>query len=264
MARVVVGVFHNWPAAEHALVGLKAEGFDPTRIGFMMRTTQEARQVTSEAGADVGAAPGGMLGGALGAILADTGSVVIPGVGPFIAAGILETAITGGAAGAVIGGLVGLGVPHEEAGYYNRRVQEGAALVTVDAQGRESETQQILLRNGAEDTWSTTPWRSLATSAPAQTMRPEVAPLHRTAPITGGPGEPTARIAVEQPERTVERGSVVGPEDAIQHGPATNPFAGELQVSRPVEGPINYDEPTLGEPTPLAPPNALPPEPALP
>ncbi len=304
MTRVVVGVFPNRGVAEQAVVGLKEAGFDPSRIGFMMRTTEETWQAAdavgvNEVGADVstGAVTGGVLGGALGAILAATGTFVIPGIGPFISAGILATAIAGGAAGAIVGGLVGLGIPHEEAEYYNRRMQEGAALVMVDAAGRESEARQILLRHGAEDTWSTAPWQRVgeppttqagmsAQSSRAESMMPEAKPLHRTAPIidranresatgqqanepgahrpqppSGGEAEAFgAEHASGGPGEAAGRGSVVGPGDAIQHGPVTDPFAGELQINGPSEGPINYDEPALGQRRSPATSNELPPE----
>lgn len=211
MARVIVGVFPNRVTAEDAIIALKEAGFDPTHIGYVTRTSQEANQIEGEVGPDVGtdlgtgALTGGILGGALGAILAATGTFVIPGVGPFIAAGILASAIVGGAAGAIVGGLVGLGVPHEEAEYYNRRVQAGATLVTVDAPGREDEARTILLRRGAEDTWGTTPWNSPAElhnrqagvnmeSPRAEAMTPEASPLHRTGPIIP-PGEEFATTA---------------------------------------------------------------------
>jgi len=307
MARVIVGVFPNSGVAEQAVVELKGAGFDPQRIGFLMRTTDEARQaanaVSGDAvGADVstGAVTGGILGGALGAILAATGTFVIPGIGPFVSAGILATAFAGGAAGAIVGGLVGLGIPHEEAEYYHQRVQEGAVLVTVDAAGRESEARQILLRHGAEDTWSTAPWQRVgeppttqmglsAQRLPtdsAESKTPETKPLHRTAPIIdrasresdtgqqaneasarrsqapsgGEAGALGAERTSGEPGGVADRGSVVGPGDAIQHGPVTDPFAGKLQVNGPAEGHINYDDPALGQRTSPAAPNELPPE----
>jgi hypothetical protein len=306
MARVIVGVFPDRPTAEHAIVGLKEAGFDPTHIGFMMRDKQATRQVVADTGVDVstGAVTGGILGGALGAILAATGTFVIPGVGPFISAGILATAIAGGAAGAIVGGLVGLGVPREEAEYYNRRVHEGAALVTIDAPGREEEARQILLRSGAEDTWNTTPWQSPARayntqagvnaeSPAAATMTPVAEPLHpaplgpnaspdwkydttrqeyegksalrRTGPIVE-PGELEGLTAAEQeaprvrPSGQGDRGSIVGPSDAIQHGPVTDPYAGQLRADQPAAGPINYDEPALDQPKSPAVPDEVPPD----
>ena len=160
MARVMIGLFDDRGSAEQAVIELKAAGFDPDRMGFVMRDQQEARKAADDVGGahtGVGAATGGIVGAGIGAILAATGAFVIPGIGPFVSAGILATAIVGGAAGALVGALVGLGIPREEAEYYNRRVEEGSALVTLDPEGRESDARTILLHHGAEDTWRTTP-----------------------------------------------------------------------------------------------------------
>ncbi len=199
MTQVIVGIFPSRQSAEDAIVRLKEAGFDPTRIGFIARNTEEGQQVANDVGLDVGtgAITGGVLGGGLGAILAATGAFVIPGVGPFIAAGILATAIAGGAAGAIAGALVGLGVPHEEAQYYHRRVVAGASLVTVDTAGREPVARVILLRNGAEDTWNTTPWQNPAqvyntqagvhaASPRAETATPVAEPYAPPGPFAGG------------------------------------------------------------------------------
>ncbi len=153
MARNVVGLFSDRQSAEQAVADLKAAGFDPSRIGVVMKDKQETHEIAEEQGtrSTEGAVTGGVIGGSLGAILAATGALVIPGIGPFISAGILATSVVGGAAGWLVGGLAGLGIPKEEAEYYEDQVQQGRALVTVDAQGRDAEARSILLRDGAED-----------------------------------------------------------------------------------------------------------------
>lgn len=139
---------------------IKQAGFDTNHIGLLMKSREEAKGVATDTGIKPagGAVTGGVLGAGLGAILAATGTFVIPGIGPFVSAGILATAIAGGAAGAIAGGLVGLGIPRAEAQYYEDRVRAGDVLVTVDPDGREAEVREILLRDGAEDTWRTPPW----------------------------------------------------------------------------------------------------------
>lgn len=160
MARPIVGIFTNRESAEQAITDLKQAGFDTNRIGLLMKNRAETKEAASGAGVHTagGAVTGGLIGGAVGAILAATGTFVIPGIGPFISAGILATAIVGGAVGAIAGALVGMGIPREEAEYYETRVREGHVLVTIDTQGREIEAREILLRNGAEDTWRESPW----------------------------------------------------------------------------------------------------------
>src|SRR5207248_5845370 len=82
-------------------------------------------------------------------------SLIIPGFGPAIAGGILTATIggvvIGAAAGGLFGALIGLGVPEEEARYYEGEFQSGRTLVTVKADGRQQEAYNILHRNGGYD-----------------------------------------------------------------------------------------------------------------
>jgi len=153
MARSIAGLFEDRAAAEQAVEDLKAAGFLQDRIGIVMQDKRETRAVNEAHGthSTESAIGGSLIGGTAGALLAATGALVIPGIGPFISGGILATSLVGGAAGWLVGGLAGLGIPHDEAEYYEGRVQRGAALVTVDAAGRDAEARQILLRDGAED-----------------------------------------------------------------------------------------------------------------
>ena len=102
----------------------------------------------------VGAVTGGVLGG-LGAWLVGLGSLAIPVIGPVIAAGAFATAlvgaVTGAAIGAIAGTLVGMGIPEEEANWYEERVRSGAWLVSVKAGGRYDEARRILHEFGGKD-----------------------------------------------------------------------------------------------------------------
>ncbi len=157
MARAVAGLFPTRPAAEGAIVALKNAGFDESKISVVMQDQKEQGEVTHEHGTHTvdAAVGGGLVGGTAGALLAATGaiaisSVVLPGIGGILAGGIIAS-VLGGTAGWLVGGLLGLGIPKEEAEYYQTRVQGGDALVTVDAGGRDAEARQILLASGAED-----------------------------------------------------------------------------------------------------------------
>lgn len=152
MAHTVVGIFPDRRSAEHAIVDLKAASFDPQRMGVVMRDRSDAREVAQDQGVSstAGAVTGGVVGGTAGALLAATGALAIPGIGPIITGGVLASLI-GGTAGWLVGGLAGLGLSHDEAQYYQNRVEQGGVLVTVDAEGREGEARRILFDNGAED-----------------------------------------------------------------------------------------------------------------
>lgn len=151
----VVAVFENRDQVRCAEDELRRAGFRPDEFGMAMRgehdTLVEEHGTQGAAGLAGGAVAGGVLGGLLGA----AASLLLPGVGPVLAAGILGTTLAGAATGAVAGGLlgalVGLGVPEEEARYYDREFQSGRIIVTTHARGRYQEAYDILHRCGAYD-----------------------------------------------------------------------------------------------------------------
>src|SRR5262245_23310329 len=120
----VFGIFSTRADVERTVDALRAEGFRNTGISVLyplkVGTKDFAHEQSSKApeGATTGAVTGAVLGGALG-WLAGIGSLAIPGLGPFIAAGPILAAMAGagagGAVGGVAGGLIGLGMPEYEA-----------------------------------------------------------------------------------------------------------------------------------------------------
>src|SRR5205085_6835345 len=107
-------------------------------------------------GAAAGAGVGGVLGGAVG-WLAGIGSLAIPGLGPFIAAGPIMAALSGAAAGAAVGGLtgalVGLGIPEYEAKLYEGKIRDGNILFSVQVRNVDERkmAREIFERKGARD-----------------------------------------------------------------------------------------------------------------
>lgn len=156
----VVGVFHERDDAREAIDALKNDGFAPDSISVLSPDKQATESMAEETGthAGSGAATGAVTGGILGGVggwLVGIGALAIPGVGPFIAAGAFATALGGAAigagVGAIAGALVGMGVPKEEAEYYEREVKSGRTLVTVRSDGRYDHAQRILREHGAYD-----------------------------------------------------------------------------------------------------------------
>ena len=85
---------------------------------------------------------------------------VIPGVGPFIAAGPIMGALggaVGGATGGIIGALVGLGIPEYEAKRYEGKIRGGNILISVhtDDSGQRKRAKEIFEQAHAEDISST-------------------------------------------------------------------------------------------------------------
>jgi len=156
---IIVGVFDDHREADRAVDELRKAGFRDDQIGVAMRHDQGAGDtgdIAEDTFAGSGAVTGILAGLGLGA-LAGLGvlSGVIPVVGPAIAAGTLGVILSNAAAGAGIGGLVGVlvgaGMPEHEAQYYQGEFEAGRTIVTVHADGRADEAMAILRRNGAYD-----------------------------------------------------------------------------------------------------------------
>jgi hypothetical protein len=148
----VIGVFTDHAQAQRAYEELKRAGFADAQIGYLARAgaaglDESGTLAHAGEGVAAGAVGGGVLGTAWGLALT---SGLLPGIGPIIAAGALATILAGAAAGAAVGGLagllVGLGVPEEQASHYERHLQEGRTLITVQAGERNAEALAILRR----------------------------------------------------------------------------------------------------------------------
>jgi len=141
---------------------LKNAGFSNSDISVLLPdksgTKDFAHKKNTKApeGAVTGAGTGGVLGGVLG-WLAGIGSLAIPGLGPFIAAGPIMAALSGAAIGAAAGGLVGtlvgMGIPEYEAKRYESKIREGRILLSVHSENSDEtkRAKDIFERVGAED-----------------------------------------------------------------------------------------------------------------
>ena len=155
----VVGLFRHQTEAERAIRDLKAAAFGDNQIGVLMQDPDAGRRLAQDTGtstgegAKAGAIGGGVFGGLLG-LLAGVGALAIPGLGPIVAGGALASTLAGAgigaAAGELIGALVGLGIPEEEARYYETGLRQGGILLTVDAGARREEAEAVLANAGAE------------------------------------------------------------------------------------------------------------------
>ena len=79
---------------------------------------------------------------------------VLPAIGPVIAGGIWDRswpAGVGAAVGGLTGALIGMGIPEEEAHYYENEFRSGRTIVTVKADGRLDEVTRLFRRFGAYD-----------------------------------------------------------------------------------------------------------------
>jgi len=229
----VVGVFDNREQAQQAVNELRRAGFQENEIGVVSREGQTAAggKAKEDEGnrAGTGAATGAIAGAGVGALWA-LGIVTLglPAVGPVIAGGILASVLASAAgtavAGGIIGALVGLGIPEEEAHYYEGEFNAGRTLVTVKSDTRSDEARSILQRYGAYDR-STAPAahasaRSTETTSAGQTMKVHEEELHaRKQPVQTGEvrvrkevhtEHKTLDVPVEREEVVIERHPVSG------------------------------------------------------
>jgi hypothetical protein len=162
MAKAVFCIVQNYAQALRVVGDLKAAGFSNNDISVLMPDKSGTRDFAHEQGtkapegAVAGAAAGGAIGGTLG-WLAGIGSLAIPGVGPFIAAGPIMAALSGAALGAAAGGLtgtlVGLGIPEIQAKQYEGKIKGGNVLISVHSEdsNETKRAKEIFTRSGAED-----------------------------------------------------------------------------------------------------------------
>jgi hypothetical protein len=165
--QTVAALFDNRADAENAINALKARGFRGDQVGIAMRdrTAQgeliEVTDTKTAEAATTGAVSGGLLGGVVG-FLVGIGALAIPGIGPVVSAGVLTTVLgtagatalagagIGAATGGVVGALIGMGIPEEEATYFESGFRKGHILVTVNAGTRISEAADLLQQYGGD------------------------------------------------------------------------------------------------------------------
>jgi hypothetical protein len=162
MAKSVFGIAKTEEQAIRIANDLRTAGFSANDISVLFPDKRSTRDFAHEQhtkapeGAVSGGVAGGVIGGALG-WLVGIGSLAIPGIGPFIAAGPILAALGGVAAGGTVGGivgaLIGLGIPEYEAKRYEGKIREGNILISVHADNSDeiSRAKDIFKNAGAED-----------------------------------------------------------------------------------------------------------------
>lgn len=162
----VFGIYQDARQAAIAVEQFLAAGFRNEDLSILFPDNQGTKDFAHEKhtklpeGTASGAVAGGVIGGTLG-VLAGIGSLAIPGVGPFIAAGPIMAALAGvgvgGTVGGVVGALVGMGMPEYEAKRYEGRVKEGKVLASVHCDSSQwvDRAKELMKTTGAQDLSST-------------------------------------------------------------------------------------------------------------
>src|SRR5947209_15416270 len=165
----VAAIFNSRADAERAVEGLRSAGFGEDRISLLTPGTSQEKlddvPTTETEQPGMGAALGGAVGGALGVAgglhLGAAASLLIPGVGPVLAAGLIGAALlgAGGAAtGIAMGGALedsmARGLPHDELFVYEDALRRGRSVVIVvaDDDAQAQTARGVLAGAGAEST----------------------------------------------------------------------------------------------------------------
>ncbi|MGO9446054.1 MAG: general stress protein [Thiobacillaceae bacterium] len=163
----VFGIYQNAKQAERTVDDLLAAGFSNDDISVLLPNHEGTKDFAHDKGTKApegtaaGVTTGGVIGGTLG-LLAGIGVLAIPGIGPFIAAGPIVTALAGlgvgGAVGGIIGALVGMGIPEYEAKRYEGHIKAGGVLLSVhcDTSENVASAKDLLKHTGAQDIASST------------------------------------------------------------------------------------------------------------
>jgi hypothetical protein len=135
----ITAVFPTADSCEAAVKDLRAQGVSDDRLGVIKHHNASAGAAMA-AGATEGLLAGGAIGAAFG-----LASVLIPGVGPFIAAGFLAPtlgaiggaaatgAIVGGSAGLISGALARIGYTDKESAMLAKELEHGQVVLVIDS-----------------------------------------------------------------------------------------------------------------------------------
>ena len=226
MAKQVIGMFDTLEDAEATIRDLQAVGISNTDISFVGtdrrgETTvagdeQAGGEHTGEvaAGAGFGAGGGAIVGGLAG-LLIGMGALMIPGIGPVLAAGPFAAAIgsagaalgagaigagIGAATGSLLGALVAAGIPDEDANVYAESIRRGGTLVIARVNEPEvAQVLEIMDRNHVVDVddrgdeYRAGGWSRYDDRTGAGEIEPEAAATAREARAGGLPARPAHR-----------------------------------------------------------------------
>ncbi|HEY0101784.1 MAG TPA: hypothetical protein VGB76_22855, partial [Pyrinomonadaceae bacterium] len=166
----VAGIFQSRSDAERAIENLRTTvGLPDENLNLLTPAAAEAQTETDVQTSDteqpgMGNALGGLVGGAMGAaggmtLGAAAASLLVPGVGPIMAAGIVGAALFGAggaaagmAAGGALEGNIAQGLPHDELFVYEDALRQGRTVLIVQLEdnGQVYSVQGALSEAGAE------------------------------------------------------------------------------------------------------------------
>jgi uncharacterized membrane protein len=153
MEKTVIAYYNSRDDAERSVRHLREKGFGDNEISILAKDEQQSSSQGEEMsfqnqnltdGTMTGGALGGLAGLAMGA-----GALLIPGLGPIMAAGPLAGVLTGALTGGVAGGLIDYGIPEESSRRYEQHLESGKVLAIIKTEaGKAMEAMKIMDRTG--------------------------------------------------------------------------------------------------------------------
>jgi len=166
---VITRVFDNYDKALEVVRRLGNLGINKRRLALLAaghgtKGTATSVPVSDTENPGMGTAMGGAVGGAMGAATGATlglaaATLLVPGVGPVVAFGLIGAAVLGGT-GAVIGASVGdtieeelgEGFPHEEIYLFEDALRRGKSVVIAYAEeGPQADEARDVMKVGSAD-----------------------------------------------------------------------------------------------------------------
>lgn len=147
MDTTTFALFHTQESAENAINELSDIGISSKDISIVVKDKVTTAHMQGGVASSLGTER--ILVG-ITSILAGIGAIVIPGVGGILMAGPCAVALTDLLAGGLIGGLIGLGLPNEDALLYEKDLKVGGILLGIPTTTiSEEPVKDILQRHHA-------------------------------------------------------------------------------------------------------------------
>lgn len=151
---IITAIFDSHYDATEATEKIRQEGLRMSDISILTQHDVEHGDNKGRATHDNvsdGTMRGGMLGGLAGLFLG-LGTIAIPGLGVVAAAGPIAGLLSGAITGGVVGALVDLGIPEEKAQKYNKELEQGKVLWSMEVEPEYSDhVKRILTDYGAKN-----------------------------------------------------------------------------------------------------------------
>ncbi|HEY0330191.1 MAG TPA: hypothetical protein VGC77_13955 [Rhodopseudomonas sp.] len=154
MTVTISRLYDDAAVAQAAIGRLQQAGVADDDISFLANNSEKWFAPDLLGAAEKGAAVGAGFGG-VGGLLAGLGLLVVPGLGPVVAAGWLAATLTCAAAAGAAGGIVGMlaeaGVATNEAEIYAESIRRGGSLVSARVPDHDKARLEALLDPASVD-----------------------------------------------------------------------------------------------------------------